>query len=73
MQNICLKFLWFATPIFDLSQPGTSKKEKIRVFWGLKKEKLHLCGSYNTNIFLRKRKYIPETFNAKNGFGNFLS
>ena len=29
--------------IFDLSQPGTSKKEKSRVFWGLKKEKLYFC------------------------------
>ena len=37
MKKIYLNNFWSQTVIFDLAQPCITKKEKIRVFWGLTK------------------------------------
>ena len=67
MQNICLKFFSSLTMIFDFPQPSTRKKEKYQIFLGLRKRKLHLC---SWKYFFKWHKYMLETFNRKNVFGN---
>ena len=67
MQNICLKFFSSLTMIFDFPQPSTRKKEKFQIFLGLRKRKLHLC---SWKYYFKWHKYMLETFNRKNVFGN---
>ena len=57
--------------IFDLSQPSTGKNEKMGIFWGLKKEKLHLCSwKYflrNTDrcLKLSRQNMLLEVFDSQ--------
>ena len=70
MQNICLKSFRSQTAIFHLSQPGTSKNEKIRVFWGLKKEK-DVTKDVTKDIFTLV-KYLNIKLSRKDNSGNIL-
>lgn len=68
MQSICLKFFCSGTVVFDFSQPNTSKIEKVREIWGLKKKiftyAVERTFIHNTDTCLKRstRKMFLKSF-----------